>query len=278
MPDSVGIGHSIFSGLLHFVKNLFGKLIQILWDTLFQDAAFGAGEDCHQLSLFAQELFLEPPQDDAVPDLLRRWGLADMLIQDHGMIPVEAAEGIGCIGVDAHLIEDVGADLHLPGLATQQADGFIEIHLHFVVFGPIFNGPFHGNTVGDIAKGAVEFFFLLRCQNIAVDFDIHLARSLVLVEESDVVHEPLVIHPMPGKVPVLLGVNSLYADVQTVQTGVDDLQAPLRGQQGGIGGGVHPEHFGGRLGVAHHICKPGIDQRLALLVKADDPDGVGEVC
>ena len=53
----------------------------------------------------------------------------------------------------------------------------------------------------------------------------------VIIEDCNVGHKLLIVHLMAGKIPVLLGVDTLHGDVQPVQARVDDLQAPLRGQQ-----------------------------------------------
>ena len=76
------------------------------------------GTRCHQLALFPQELLLEIPQHDAVPDLFGCGRGADVGIQNHGMVPVEAAEAVGAVGIDAHFVEHIGADLHFPGVTT----------------------------------------------------------------------------------------------------------------------------------------------------------------
>ena len=82
----------------------------------------------------------------------------------HGMIPVKAAQAVGAIGIDAHFVEHIGADLHFSGFAAQQTDTFIEAYFHIVELGPVFNGSLHIDAVGDIAEGAVEFLLLLLCE------------------------------------------------------------------------------------------------------------------
>ena len=96
-----------------------------------------------------------------------------MLVQDHGVVPVEPAEGVSGVGVDAHFVEHIGTDLDFSGFTAQQADTFVKVHLHLIVLGPVLDGPLHGNAVGDVAEGTVKFIFLFRCENVAIDFDIH---------------------------------------------------------------------------------------------------------
>ena len=146
------------------------------------------------------------------------------------MIPIKPAKSISSIGIYAHLIEHIGADLHFPGLSTQQADALVKIHLHIVILGPVFYGTFHADTIGDITERAIEFILLLRCENITVDLDVHFAFSLVVLEKRDVIHKLFVVHFVAGKVPVLLAVHTLYGDVDPIKARIDDLQTPLRCQ------------------------------------------------
>ena len=273
---SIGGTYQI-GGFFTFHPEFLPRIVQILRNALFQDAAFGTGEDGHALSLFSQKLLLKIPQHDAVPDLFRGDRCAHMGIQNHGVVPVEAAEGIGGIGIDAHFVENIGADLNLPGFAAQKADTFIKVHLHFVIFGPIFYGVLHGNTVGDVAESPIEFVFLLRREDIAVDLNVHFTLALVFIEKGNVVHELLIIQLMTGKVPVLLRVDALHGNIQPVKARIQNFQTPLGSQQGSVGGGIHPQHFGRLLGIAHHVREPGIYQGFPLLVEPDHPDGIGEL-
>ena len=81
---------------------------------------------------------------------------------------------------------------------------------------------------------------------------------------------------MAGEVPVLVGVDTFYGDVQPVQACINDLQAPLRCQQGSVGGGIYPEYLGGCLGITDHVRKMLVYQRFSFLVKADYPNWVGK--
>ena len=56
---------------LHLLQYFFCKFVQILRNTLFQNAALGAGQDGHQLPLLFQKLPLKIPKYDAVPNLFR---------------------------------------------------------------------------------------------------------------------------------------------------------------------------------------------------------------
>ena len=182
------------SSLSHLIEYFFREFVQVLRHTLLQNAAFGAGEDGHQLAFFSKELLLKIPKHNAVPNLFGGGGRAHMLIQDHGVVPIETAQAVGSVGIDAHLIEHIGTDLHFPGSAAQQTDAFVKFYLHIVEFGPIFNGSFHIDAVGDIAEGAVKVFLLLRGQNITVDFNVHFAFAFVVKEKGNVIHEFFVVH------------------------------------------------------------------------------------
>ena len=63
LPNSVPLS------FLHLVQNFFCIFVQILRNSLFQNTAFGAGQNRHHFPFFSQELLLEIPQHDAVPDL-----------------------------------------------------------------------------------------------------------------------------------------------------------------------------------------------------------------
>ena len=107
-----------------------------------------------------------------------------MRIQKHCVIPVKPAQAVGSICVNAYLI---GTDLYLPGGTAQEADTLIEFHLHLIVLRPVFDGSLHIDSIGDVAKSAVEFRFLLQCQNIPVDLDVYFALLFVVIEKGNVI-------------------------------------------------------------------------------------------
>ena len=192
-----------------------------------------------------------------------------MGVHHHGMVPVEAAQTVGTVRIDAHLVEHIGADHHFAGSSAQHVHALVEIHLHLIILGPVFDGMLHGDAVADVAKGTVEFFLLLRGQDVTINLDIHFALFTVIIEKSNIINELLIFHLMPGKVTVLIGIDTLHGNVDPVKSRINDLQTPLGSQQGCVGGGIHPENLGRLLSIAHHIGKPGIYQRFTLLIQSD---------